>query len=211
MSTSVASSAPSQAPAPVPADAEVLVGRAERIHPAYAAMRQIADAAGWPESFRDDLVKHDRGMLASPDAPREFIWHLRPTGTNLCSLARPNDWYYATLIAAWADYNHGRDHRWFHATQQGRLEEITVADVARVYDRTWSSDSIRAIDVAKDDVITINGRTALVESASRSFRDVSLRGRFMQDVGHREDGGGQNLGFLAHDARLTIRRPQVPR
>jgi len=202
--TCVASSA---AGVVMPAAAGAIAPSRQRIHPAYAAMLTVSEATGWPGCFRDDLVKHDREILSNRDAPREFIWHLRPTGTNLCDLRRPNDWHYAALIAAWADYHHGKDHLWFHANHQGQLAPIEVGEVTRVFDRAWSSASIRARDVAADAVIEIHGRIALVESVTHGHRDVSIRGRFMQEVGRRDQGGGQNLGILAHDAPLTIRRP----
>lgn len=33
--------------------------------------------------FANDLLVHDFRLLASPDAPRRFVWTIRPSGTNL--------------------------------------------------------------------------------------------------------------------------------
>jgi hypothetical protein len=39
----------------------------------YAAIKAEADRLGWPESYRTDLTKHDRGILARKDAPQRFL------------------------------------------------------------------------------------------------------------------------------------------
>jgi hypothetical protein len=48
----------------------------------YAAIKAEADRLGWPESYRTDLTKHDRGILARKDAPQRFGWSIRATGTD---------------------------------------------------------------------------------------------------------------------------------
>jgi len=35
------------------------------------------------QAFESDLMVHDLGLLASPDAPEQFVWTIRPSGTNL--------------------------------------------------------------------------------------------------------------------------------
>lgn len=51
-------------------------------HPeVYAAMVAESERVGWPTSYRDDLLVHDRLHICSPWAPDSFIWCLREMGT----------------------------------------------------------------------------------------------------------------------------------
>lgn len=54
----------------------------KQTHP-YEAIAVEAERLGWPMHWRTDLTEHDRGALSQPDAPKEFGWAVRSTGTDL--------------------------------------------------------------------------------------------------------------------------------
>lgn len=47
----------------------------------YGCLAVEAHRLGWPVVYRADLTLHDRNMLRSSDAPAEFVWVIRETGT----------------------------------------------------------------------------------------------------------------------------------
>jgi len=49
----------------------------------YMTLKTEAQRIGWPEHFKDDLLKHDRKALSGKGAPSRFGWILRQCGTNL--------------------------------------------------------------------------------------------------------------------------------
>lgn len=48
----------------------------------YSAIRAEARRLCWPESYKQDLSKYDRAILAKKDAPQFFGWSIRQTGTD---------------------------------------------------------------------------------------------------------------------------------
>ena len=52
---------------------------------AYAALLRAVRAIRWPQVYHSDLFQHDRQRLLAPDAPGEFCWSVRSSGT----------WFYA--------------------------------------------------------------------------------------------------------------------
>ena len=50
---------------------------------AYAALLRKSREIKWPHLWRSDLTKYDRARLLAPDAPQQFCWSVRETGTFL--------------------------------------------------------------------------------------------------------------------------------
>ena len=49
----------------------------------HAEMVSIAESLGLPESYKDDLYKHDLNAVMSLKYPARFVWILRTCGTHL--------------------------------------------------------------------------------------------------------------------------------
>jgi hypothetical protein len=57
----------------------------------YDAICKEARSLGWPRLWAEDLYVLDRGRLQKPDAPLEFAWAVRSTGTFLMFPGIPED------------------------------------------------------------------------------------------------------------------------
>jgi hypothetical protein len=99
----------------------------------YDRILKIAESLGLPESYKDDLYKHDRRYLGDYDG--EFLWSVRPTGTNaqraddLCDIAKGQGGfgYGKNHGSAWrhiVSRYHSSQERSFHCTPTG-CREIT--------------------------------------------------------------------------------------
>lgn len=86
-------------------------------HDAWAAIVKIKQETGWPRLYVKDLWQHDWARLTAWDAPKNFIWVTRETGT---------DFY---------DPNSAADHMWLQArlNTTGRDERIDGQRYLRYY------------------------------------------------------------------------------
>ena len=96
----------------------------ERSQRAFIAMKENMAITGKPGHYRDDLLIHDRRILAAHD-PAVFGWMTRDTGTHLI---RPNDVYGIFLMAYEADkvkrqITHPHDYYWWNGE---RLTDVTM-------------------------------------------------------------------------------------
>ena len=74
----------------------------------FIAICNEAQRLGWPEAFKDDLKINDARVLMAEDAPQEFGWGIRNSGTDIflpgregyldfaysCLRYRTNSFYY---------------------------------------------------------------------------------------------------------------------
>jgi hypothetical protein len=179
---------------------------APAIHPAYDTLCDIAADLGWPRAFKDDLIVHDRHLLT--EYPQgEFIWQVRPTGTDLGRVASPYDWYGTCLRAAHANYLYGEEHRWFHITDTD-VKPIDRMAIGDVFANAWSqTQTVRAADLRPYQMARINEQTALVVAVAPGL-STTLAIRFIQDAAHPADGiihrttlaGSQDVTVYKHPA-----------
>jgi hypothetical protein len=99
----------------------------ERSQRAFDAMKENMAITGKPGHYRDDLLIHDRGILAEHN-PAQFGWMVRDTGTHFI---RPND----TMSIFLMDYETGtvkrkmtppHDYYWWNGE---RLTDVTMASM----------------------------------------------------------------------------------
>lgn len=74
---------------------------------AYEALVAESARTGLPEAFQADLTEHDRRRLEGAEAPEQFAWVLRKSGTLLLDASMP-----AAARDAYAE----------HLTRSGRCE-----------------------------------------------------------------------------------------
>lgn len=84
-------------------------------HPAYAALRSIAEKLSLPRRFKRDLIVHDRRAIRFQPVDRPFLWAIHEDGTHLVWLDPPNSKHSTVklieLVRAIAEINDGI--RWF--------------------------------------------------------------------------------------------------
>jgi hypothetical protein len=57
----------------------------------YMTIKAEATRQALPKHYRTDLTKHDRSQLSKKDAPPQFVWVLRESGTHLIGKWRDDD------------------------------------------------------------------------------------------------------------------------
>jgi hypothetical protein len=88
---------------------EILDEKRRRTGAQILAMHKIIDETGWPVYYKTDFTEHDVATL-NQLMPREFIWSIRETGTDIFILDVPHNDFLA-------------DAEWFMGSYKNRGEK----------------------------------------------------------------------------------------
>lgn len=115
---------------------------------AYRAITAEANRLGWPQAYRADLLTHDRSILSAAEAPRDFLWSVRPTGTHLVPLSSwPSIAWGAAAVRCGP-----AEERWYHWRSEG-LQSIDRGRFGAVVMDSWRNERRLAADVVPGQAI----------------------------------------------------------